>query len=111
MNIDLNDPQALTIANVRALLASGRTDIELEIRVTLEGKVFLSDVIGPHGMEGILFRITDMMMDPDDAEFVGPNAAAASDDGLVRQVLDTLEKNWKHKPSRRSVDLEPYFYR
>jgi hypothetical protein len=110
MNIDLNDPQALTIANVRAFLASGRTNIELEIRVTLEGNVFLSDVIGQRHMDGILFRITDMMIDPADAEFIGPNAAAASNDGLVRQVLDTLEKNWKHKPSRPSVDLEPYSY-
>jgi len=110
MTINLNNPGALNFANVRALLASGRSDIELEIRVTHGGIVFLSDVTGPHGMGEICFRITDMNMDPEDAEFVGPNAAAATDDGLVDQVQRTIEKNWKHKPSRRSVDLEPYSY-
>lgn len=108
MNIDLNNPRALTFDSVRDLLASGRTDIELEIRVTHGGIVFLSDVTGPHDLDDICFRITDMNMDPEDAEFVGPDAVAAIDDGLVDQVQRTIEKNWKHKPSGRSVDLEPY---
>jgi hypothetical protein len=109
MTINLNNLGALNFANVRTLLAAGRTNIELEIRVTHGGIVFLSDVTGPHDLDDICFRITDMNMDLNDAEFVGPNAAAATDDRLVDQVQRTIAKYWKNKPSRPSVDLEPYF--
>lgn len=90
--INLNKPGDLNFANVRDLLASGRDEIELEIRVTNSGIVFLSEVTGPVDMDEICFRIGDMNMDPHDAEFIGPNAAAVTDDGLVEQVLKTIEK-------------------
>jgi hypothetical protein len=106
MTIDLNKPHDLNFANVRKLLASGRDDIDLEIRVTDSGIVFLSDVTGPEEMEGICFRIGDMNMNANDREFIGPDAAAVTDDILVDRVLRTLAKNWKIKLQSLFADLE-----
>jgi hypothetical protein len=108
MAINMNDPHTVTFDNVRKLLGSGRTDTELEIRVTHGGDVVLSEITGPEGKDDVCFRIGDMNMNPGDAEFIGPAAAAATDDRLVDQVLTTLEKYWKHKPASGLADLEPY---
>lgn len=106
--INLNNPLDLNFANVRALLASGRDDIDLEMRVTDDGVVFLSDVTGPKDMDGICFRIGDMNTTAHAREFIGPNAEAVTDDGLVDQVLRTIEKNWENKPASGVADLEAY---
>lgn len=106
MTIDLNNPDNLNYANIRALLASGREDIDLEIRVTDNGIVFLSDVTGPEEMGGICFRIGEMNMDAYDGEFIGANAAAVTDDVLIEQLLKTIKINWKRKLVRRTVSLE-----
>lgn len=108
MTIDLNKPHDLNFANVRKLLASGRDDIDLEIRVTDGGIVFLSDVTGPEEMDGICFRIGGMNMDANDREFIGPDAAAVTDDKLVDQVLRTLAKYWAIKPPSLFAELEAY---
>jgi hypothetical protein len=108
MTIDLHNPHDLNFANVRKLLASGRDDIDLEIRVTDGGIVFLSEVTGPEEMAGICFRIGQMNMDAGDREYIGPDAAAVTDDKLVDQVLKTLEKYWAIKPISRYADLEAY---
>lgn len=108
MVINLNNSRDLNFANVRALLASGRDDIDLELRVTDSGIVFLSEVTGPEQMDGICFRIGEVNMNAHDREFIGPNAAAVTDDGLVDQVLRTIEKNWKNKPLSGFADIEEY---
>lgn len=108
MTIDLNNPRDLNFANVRTLLASGRNDIDLEIRVTENGIVFLSDVTGPEEMDGICFRIGEMNANAGDRDFIGPDAAAVTDDKMVDQVLRTLTKNWAIKPGSRFAELEAY---
>lgn len=59
-------------------------------------------------MDGICFRIGDANMNAHDGEFIGPNAAAAKDDGLVDQLLRTIAKNWQIKPQSRFAEMEPY---
>lgn len=108
MVINLNNPRDLNFANVRDLLASGRDDIDLEIRVTDDGVVFLSDVTGSTDLDGICFRIGDMNTTAHAKEFIGPNAEAVTDDGLVDQVLRTIEKNWENRPASGLADLEAY---
>jgi hypothetical protein len=108
MTINLTNPNDLTFANVRNLLASGPDDIDLELRVTDSGIVFLSDVTGPERMGGICFRIGEANMKAHDGEFIGQNAAAVNDDGLVDQVLRTIAKNWQLKPQSRFAEMEPY---
>lgn len=108
MGINLNNPRDLNFANVRALLASGRDDIDLEVRVTEDGIVVLSEVTGPKDMDGICFRIGDMNTTAHAREFIGPNAEAVTDEGLVDQVLRTIEKNWGNRPASGVADLEAY---
>lgn len=108
MMIDLNIPNALDFDNVRKFLASGRDDIDMEIRVADDGIAYLSAVTGPTDMDGICFRIGDINMTAHAGEFIGPNAEAVTDDGLVEQVIRTIEKNWKNPPASRLADAEPY---
>ena len=110
MTINLNNPGELNKTSVRELLATGRDDIDVEIRVTDAGIVFLSTVTGPVQMGGICFRIGGMNTDAHDREYIGPNAASITDDNLVDQVLRTIAKYWEIKPSSRFADLEPYLH-
>ncbi len=110
MTINLNNPGELNRTNVRQLLAAGRDDIDVELRVTDNGIVFLSEVTGPERMGGICFRIGGMNTDAHDTEFIGPNSAAMTDDNLVDQVLRTIAKYWEIKPNSRFADLEPYLH-
>lgn len=108
MTINLNNPNELNFANVRNLLASGRDDIDLELRVTDGGIVFLSDATGPEQMDGICFRIGEANMNAHDREYIGPSAAAVTDDKLVDQVLRTIAKYWQMKPQSRFAEMEAY---
>lgn len=110
MTINLNNAGELNRASVRQLLAGGRDDIDVELRVTDDGIVFLSEVTGPERMGGICFRIGGMNTDAHDREFIGPNAAAMTDDNLVDQVVRTIAKYWEIKPVSRYADLEPYLH-
>ena len=106
--IDLNNPQDINLDNVRQMLASGRDDIDLELRVTNDGIFFLSEVTVPEDLYGICFRVGDINLTAHAGEFIGPNAEAVNDNRLVDQVLRTIEKNWENKPASGYADLEEY---
>ncbi len=89
MEIDLNDPQALTLENVRKLIASKDDSANRQIRVTKDGRVSLSDVVGSQDLENLAFRFETMGRGNG---YVGPDAAA--DDALVQRIYDALKKNW-----------------
>jgi hypothetical protein len=104
MQIDLNNQHDFAFSNVRKLLASGRNDIDMQVRVSRDGIAFLSDVTGADEIDEVSFRLHTM-----DAgnEFIGPSAEAASDDIVVAQVYRRLKNNWPN-PTSAHADVEPY---
>lgn len=100
MKIDLTNPTNFVLENVRALLASGDNDIDIQLRVTMDGIAFLSDITGPERRDGLLFRLETW-----DAEgnHVGPKAAA--DDEWVNRIYECLKKNW---PNPEHTTIETY---
>ncbi len=99
MHIDLNDPQQLTLDQVRQLLASGNGMKHNQLRVSRTGRAWLSEVVGGAQLDGLLFRLETWAAG---SGCVGP--LAAEDDRWVRQVFKALQDNWP-KPSSDYIDL------
>ncbi len=55
MQIDLKEAGALTLENVRRLIASKDDSRPRQLRVTLDGKAFLSDDYGNKNIDDLLF--------------------------------------------------------
>lgn len=104
MQIDLNNPRDFTFDNVRKLLASGRNDRDMQVRVNKDGIAFLSTLIAAEKIEDLAFRLHTMDAGND---FIGPEAKAAKDPVHVAQVFYCLKRNWPTRVSAE-VDVEPY---
>jgi len=98
MKIDLTDPLNFTLENVRALLASGDNDIDMQLRVTIDGIAFLSSRTGPEHRDRLLFRL-----EPWDAGGSHVGSHAAGDDEWVKRIYESLKKNWPH-PEHSMLD-------
>jgi len=95
MQIDLNDPQALTLDAVRELLASKDDSHNRQLRVTKDGIAYLSDKVGADDIANLAFRFETW-----DAGNSYCGADAALDGTWVKQVYDDLKANW---PSPKST--------
>ncbi|WP_434562552.1 hypothetical protein [Pseudomonas sp. Z4-20] len=94
MQIDLNDPDGLTIEAVRQLLASASDDEHTQLRVTKGGIAYLSSgVVGGADIDGLLFRLETWAKE---AGYVG--RVAASDEVWVTQIYNALKENWPKPP-------------
>jgi hypothetical protein len=89
VQIDLKDPNALSLENVRKLLASKDDSRHRQLRVTSDGIAFISDDIGNLNLDGILFRFETWFAGNG---YCGPEAAA--DDAYVREIYEDLKTNW-----------------
>lgn len=98
MEIDLNDPQEFTLENVRRLIASEDDSADRQIRVTQDGRAYLSDVVGNKETDGLAFRLESLMQGNG---YTG--AAAAADDQWVRRIYNVLRANWP-TPRSRYID-------
>ena len=98
MQIDLKDPNALTMESVAALIASKDDSEHRQIRVSTDGIAYLSDDVGNSNLEGVLFRLETYN---EGNGYVGPEAAA--DEKHVRSVHDDLRDNWP-KPKSSYID-------
>lgn len=94
MELDLNQPDALSVENVRAFLASGDDTQDTQLRVSLSGKVFLQQVTGPEELDGILFRFETW-----DAGNENVGSAAAQKEDWVKAIRATLDRNWPNPTS------------
>jgi hypothetical protein len=99
MHIDLNDPNDLTIDNVRCLIASGSDDTHTQLRVSKGGIVYLSKVIGNNEVDDLAFRLETWIAGND---YVGP--AAAQDTKWIVRLYDCLKANWP-TPSSSHIDF------
>ncbi len=89
MQIDLNDPNALTIESVRALIASKDDTKPHQIRVSERGMLYLSDDVGNQNLAGVKFRFETLIAGNN---FIG--ASAAKDDAWIRRVFLAVRDNW-----------------
>ncbi|MBF6028469.1 hypothetical protein ICY20_12030 [Pseudomonas sp. P115] len=101
MQIDLNNPEALTLAAVRQLIASASDDEHTQLRVTKAGIAYISSgsAVGGVGIEGLLFRLETWAKG---SGYVGN--VAASDEVWVTQIFNALKQNWP-KPSHDYIDI------
>ena len=94
MQIDLNDPEHLTLAAVRQLLVSASDDEHTQLRVTKAGIAYISSgVVGGADIDGLLFRLETWAAG---SGYVGK--IAASDEVWVMQIYNALKDNWPNPP-------------
>lgn len=94
MQIDLNNPDALSLASVRDLLASASDSVHTQLRVTKAGIAFISSgVVGGAEIEGLLFRLETWAAG---SGYVG--RVAASDEVWVMQIFNALKQSWPKPP-------------
>ena len=94
MHIDLNQPENLTIAAVRQLLASTSDDVHTQLRVTKAGIAYISaGVVGGVDIENLLFRLETWAAG---SGYVGN--IAASDEVWVMQIYNAINDNWPNPP-------------
>ncbi|WP_460135229.1 hypothetical protein [Pseudomonas sp. S1_E04] len=94
MQIDLNNPENLTLAAVRELIASASDDEHTQLRVTKAGIAYISSgVVGGTHIDGLLFRLETWAKG---SGYVGN--VAASDEVWVMQVFNALKQNWPTPP-------------
>ncbi|KMM83285.1 hypothetical protein SAMN04490203_2995 [Pseudomonas taetrolens] len=94
MHIDLNQPERLTIAAVRQLLASASDDVHTQLRVTKAGIAYISaGVVGGVDIENLLFRLETWAAG---SGYVGK--IAASDEVWVMQIYNAINDNWPNPP-------------
>ncbi len=91
MQIDLNNPDGLTLEAVRQLLASASDDEHTQLRVTKAGIAYISSgkAVGGVDIEGLLFRLETWAKG---SGYVGN--VAASDEVWVTQIFNALKQNW-----------------
>lgn len=94
MQIDLNDPTALTLESVRALIASKDDSRNRQLRVTRGGIAYLSDEVGNQNTDNLAFRLETLMAGNG---YVGQGAA--QDDEWVERIYRVLKNNWPNPQS------------
>ncbi|AZE68146.1 hypothetical protein [Pseudomonas synxantha] len=100
MQINLNNPEELTQATVRELLASASDDEHTQLRVTKEGIAYISSgIVGGVDIDGLLFRLETWSKG---SGYVG--IVAASDEVWVMQIFNALKQNWP-TPSSDYIDI------
>ncbi|AMS22812.1 hypothetical protein C4K00_3693 [Pseudomonas synxantha] len=100
MQINLNNPEDLTQAAVRELLASASDDEHTQLRVTKEGIAYISSgTVGGVNIDGLLFRLETWAKG---SGYVG--IVAASDEVWVMQIFNALKQNWP-TPSSDYIDI------
>lgn len=100
MQIDLNNPDGLTLEAVRQLLASASDDVHTQLRVTKGGIAYISSgIVGGADIDGLLFRLETWAKG---SGYVG--RVAASDEVWVMQIFNTLKQNWP-KPAFDYIDV------
>lgn len=101
MQIDLNNPENLTVAAVRQLIASASDDEHTQLRVTKGGISYISSgkTVGGVDIDGLLFRLETWAKG---SGYVGN--VAASDEVWVTQIFNALKQNWPN-PSFDYIDI------
>ncbi len=95
MEVDLND---FTLDDVRQLIASGTDSIHTQLRVTKDGRAFLSEQVGDEDVDDSCFRFETWASG---SNHLGPDAA--KDYGSVKRIYNALKDNWPN-PKAKLMD-------
>lgn len=95
MQIDLNNPESLTLTAVRQLIASASDDKHTQLRVAKGGIAYIlsGKAVGGVDIDGLLFRLETWAKG---SGYVGN--VAASDEVWVTQIFNALKQNWPKPP-------------
>ncbi len=95
VQIDLNNPENLTLVAVRQLIASASDDEHTQLRVTKGGIAYISSgrQVAGVDIDGLLFRLETWAKG---SGYVGK--VAASDEVWVTQIFNALKQNWPNPP-------------
>lgn len=96
--IDLTDPAQLNEKAVARLLGSRDDSQHRQLRVSRDGLVYLSDVVGNNDIDGLAFRLETWVRGN---SYVG--LAASKDEDWIATVLELLRENWPY-PKASLVD-------
>ena len=99
MELDLNDPNNLTIDNIRLLLASANDESNSQLRVNKNGILYISKVVGNIDTEDLLFRLEIWLAGN---SYVGKKAS--EDTTWVNRVYQAVKSNWPN-PSSDFIDF------
>lgn len=90
------DISTMTLNDLKKLIASGDDTHDNQLRVTKNGKVFLSQTVAAESLTRIAFRFETF-----DAgnNYVGKSAA--NDDNFIQSLYKVLISNWNN-PSRKT---------
>lgn len=100
MQIDLSNPDNLTLDAVRQLLRSASDDEHTQLRVSKAGVAYISSgVVGGGEISDLLFRLETWAKG---SGYVGN--VAASDEVWVMQIFNALKENWP-TPSSDYIDI------
>jgi hypothetical protein len=94
MRIDLKDPESFTIESLKKLITSEDDTEHTQFRVTEDGILFLSKIVGNQEIEGLKFRLETNV---NGNGYVGENAAKNED--WVSSVYKAINENWPNPTS------------
>lgn len=98
MEINLNNQKEFTIENLKALIAQGNDSINTQFRVTDDGLLFISEVVGNKELDGILFRF--------ETNTAGHVGEVASKNNLwVDRIFQALKDNWPNPTSKLIINF------
>ena len=89
MSINLNNPKEFTLRGVQKLIASVDDSKNRQLRVTQDGKAFISDKVGHQDIEDLAFRLETW---DEGSDYLGKNAS--SDKEWVERIYNCLKENW-----------------
>ena len=99
MKIDLTNPQAFTLQNLKKLIASEDDTVNTQFRIDRNGYLFLSKDIGILNLDNIVFRLSSMLAGNG---YVG--IQASDDIEWVTKIYNIIKKNYPN-PSDDYCDL------
>lgn len=98
MNLNLNDHN-FTLDDVRKLIASKDDSADRQLRVTKDGKAYLSDTTGSEDVDDLSFRLETW---DEENGYVGH--IAALDEKWAATIYKCLKNNWP-APTSKYIDL------
>jgi hypothetical protein len=101
MTINLNDSADFTIDNLRRLIASTDDKTPSQIRVTKDGILHVSKVVGGEDIGDLCFRLETFAAG---AGYVGEEAAR--DDAYINKLYRGIRRNWPEPQSKYIDDWE-----
>ena len=94
MEIDLTNPNDFTRERVRELIGSGDDSKNSQLRVSKDGRAYISYVVGAEDIDNLCFRLETWSAGNG---YVGSDAA--NDDQWIDRVYKVLQGNWPNPKS------------